>query len=322
MGSKIFGIPGIEPGTVSHTERLVSALGSFLVILLVFYTSQLYLGPTGTLLIVPSMGASAVLLFAVPHGALSQPWNVLGGHLVSALVGVSCAILVPHQFAAASLAVGLAVGAMYYLRCIHPPGGATALAAVIGGEATHALGYQFILTPVLLNVLTMLAVALLFNYPFHWRRYPAWLADRQRPAPAPEEPQDRHAIEHADLVSALSQIDSFIDVSEHDLLRIYELASSKVAQRQLQPAQIILGHYYSNGAFGSDWCIRQVVDESASPAPEKDMIIFKVVAGAGCRETGTLTRTAFASWARHELLRVGEDWKHVSAGESGAPGNS
>jgi CBS-domain-containing membrane protein len=321
MQSRIPGILGLEPSAVSHTERLVSTVGGFLVILLVFYTSRLYLGTAGTLLIVPSMGASAVLLFAVPHGALSQPWNVMGGHLVSAAIGVSCAILVPHQIAAASLAVGLAVGAMYYLRCIHPPGGATALAAVIGGEATRALGYQFILTPVLVNVLTMLVVAVLFNYPFHWRRYPAWLADRQQPAVAPRKVQGKHAIEHADLVSALSQIDSFIDVSEHDLLRIYELATSKATQRQLQPAQIIRGHYYSNGAFGTDWCVRQVVDASASPDPEKDMIIYKVVAGAGTRTTGTLTRTAFAGWARHELVLEDGNWKRVPAAEPGPAGN-
>lgn len=319
MHSSISGILGIEPSTVSHTERLVSALGSLLVILMVFYTSRLYLGPTATLLIVPSMGASAVLLFAVPHGALSQPWNVLGGHLVAAVIGVSCAMLVPHQISAAALAVGLAVGAMHYLRCIHPPGGATALAAVIGGEATLALGYQFVFTPILINVLTMLVVAVLFNYPFHWRRYPAWLANRERPAT--EQAPEQQAIEHADLVSALSQIDSFIDVSEHDLLRIYELATNRAEQRQLQPEQIILGHYYSNGAFGTEWSIRQVVDESASPDPEKDMIIFKVVAGAGRRNTGTLRRSEFARWARHELLRDDENWKRVPDDTDTSAGN-
>jgi len=306
-------LPGIEPSTVSHTERLVSALGGFVVILLVFHTSMLYLGAAGSLLIVPSMGASAVLLFAVPHGALSQPWNVFGGHLLSAAIGVSCAILVPHQILAASLAVGLAVGAMHYLRCIHPPGGATALAAVIGGEATRTLGYQFLVTPVLINVLTMLAVAVLFNNLFHWRRYPTWLANRQQSAAAPLPLPAKPGIEHADLVSALSQIDSFIDVSEQDLLRIYELATSKVARRQLQPAHITLGHYYSNGAFGGEWSVRQVVDESASSDPEKDMIIFKVVAGAGLRKSGTLTRTAFAGWARYEVVRDDENWKRVPA---------
>ena len=73
---------------------------------------------------------------------------------------------------AAALAVALAIGAMHYLNCIHPPGGATALSAVIGGDAIHQLGFQYVLTPVLLNVIIVLIVAILFNYPFHWRRYP------------------------------------------------------------------------------------------------------------------------------------------------------
>ena len=83
--------------------------------------------------IVPSMGASAVLLFAVPHSALGQLWNVIGGHLISAAIGVACYQWLPSNGIAAGASVGLAIGAMYYTRCIHPPGGATALAAVIGG---------------------------------------------------------------------------------------------------------------------------------------------------------------------------------------------
>jgi CBS-domain-containing membrane protein len=61
---------------------------------------------------------------------------------------------------------------MHYLNCLHPPGGATALSAVIGGQAVHQLGYQYLLTPVLLNVVTLLLIAIVFNYPFRWRRYP------------------------------------------------------------------------------------------------------------------------------------------------------
>jgi CBS-domain-containing membrane protein len=118
------------------------------------------------------MGASAVLLFAVPHGALSQPWPVLGGHVISALIGVSCAKFIPLPLLAAAFSVALAIGAMHYLNCIHPPGGATALSAVIGGDAIHQLGFQYVLTPVLLNTIIVLIVAILFNYPFHWRRYP------------------------------------------------------------------------------------------------------------------------------------------------------
>jgi len=221
MLTRIFNTLGIEAGITSHTERVVSAFGGFVAILLIFHISRHFLGPDELLLIVPSMGASAVLLFAVPHGALSQPWNLLGGHVISATIGVSCALLVPEPFIAASLAVGAAIGAMYYLRCIHPPGGATALTAVIGGEATRALGYQFVLTPVLLNALVMVTVAVMFNYFFRWRRYPALLADRaEKPAAASGSSTGTAAIRHDDLVVALSEIDSFIDVSEHDLLRI------------------------------------------------------------------------------------------------------
>ena len=92
--------------------------------------------------IVPSMGASAVLLFAVPHSALGQLWNVIGGHLISDAIGAACYQWLPSNGIAAGASVGLAIGAMYYTRCIHPPGGATALAAVIGGQNIHALGYR------------------------------------------------------------------------------------------------------------------------------------------------------------------------------------
>jgi len=301
----------------SHTERVVSALGGFIVILLIFHISRYFLGPKELILIVPSMGASAVLLFAVPHGALSQPWNVFGGHLVSAFIGVSCALLIPAPFVAASLAVGLAIGAMYYLRCIHPPGGATALTAVIGGEATRALGYQFVVTPVLLNVLVMIGVGIAFNIFFVWRRYPAWLADWGKEAPAAGGQAAAGTIRHEDLVLALSEIDSFIDVSEHDLLRIYEIATGRSRQRHLKPEQIILGSYYSNAAFGDEWTIRQIVDESPHPSPEHDMVIYKGIAGPGKRTSGVLSRTEFSTWAQYEVYLDGQNWKRVSGPDTG-----
>jgi CBS domain-containing membrane protein len=302
---------GIEPSQVSHTERLVSTLGGTLVIACIFIITRATLGPTGTLLIVPSMGASAVLLFAVPHGALSQPWNVFGGHIISAVIGVSCALVIPGEIVAGSLAVGLSVGAMHYSRCIHPPGGATALAAVIGGEATHALGYQFVFTPIMINVLVMLAVAVAFNYLFPWRRYPAWLANRATPPESETSRVSERAIEHGDLVAALSQIDSIIDVSEQDLLRIYLLATGQAEQRQLHPGQIVLGHYYSNDEDRNDWSVRQIVDESPNPDTEKDMVVYKVVAGAGLRTSGMETRADFARWAKHELTRENENWRRI-----------
>ena len=218
---------GIEFTPVSHTERLVSALGGFLAILLILVVSNWFIDGVGAALVVASMGASAVLLFAAPHGALAQPWNVLGGHLVSAVIGVACARYIPGMALAAAASVGLAIGAMHYLRCIHPPGGATALTAVVGGTGIQALGFQYILTPVLINVAVILTVAVLFNALFHWRRYPASLSGK---APLPAVTVEHYEpIAHADLVYALSQIDSFIDVTEDDLLRIYKLATRRTA---------------------------------------------------------------------------------------------
>ena len=311
---------GIDAGNVSHTERLVSTAGGALVIFCIFIITRASLGPGGALLIIPSMGASAVLLFAVPHGALSQPWNVFGGHILSALVGVTCAIVIPGEIVAASLAVGLAIGAMHYLRCIHPPGGATALAAVIGGDATHALGYQFVITPVLLNVLVMLAVAVTFNYLFPWRRYPEWLVAKP-PAEAEETRADsQRTIEHADLVYALSQMDTIIPVTEHDLLQIYELATGQARQRQLQPEQVQPGRYYSNGMVGADWCIRQIVDTSPNEDPDRDRVVYKVIAGAEPRSSAMLTRAEFARWASYEVNRDGDNWEPVDDNTGRPPG--
>ena len=302
---------GIELSPVSHSERMLSALGGFVGIYAILQISTAFVSPFAAALIVASMGATAVLVFAVPHGPLSQPWAVIGGHVVSAIIGVSCAKLVPDTLLAAALAVGLAIGAMHYLRCIHPPGGASALASVVGGESVHALGYQFVITPVLLNVLVIVTVAVLFNYPFAWRRYPAGLK-KKKTLPDQQQPQQRAAISHEDLVYALHEVDSFIDVSEQDLLAIYETATHRSLAQQLASAELILGHYYSNGRYGSEWSVRQIVDESPADNPASDMLIYKVLAGDGRRSSGVATRDEFARWAKHEVYRDDENWHRVS----------
>ncbi len=216
---------GEDPHPASHVEKLLSALGAFLGILGVLIISQGALGGQGTALVVTSMGASAVLLFAAPHSPLSQPWPVFGGHMLSSAIGITCVLLFRDTLTAAAVAVAVSIAVMYYLRCLHPPGGAAALAVVMGGQAVHSLGYAYLVTPLLLNVLTLLSVAMVFNAPFIHRRYPLWLA-KLGPTRNATEAGEKYMISHSDLVYALSQIDSFIDVTEEDLLRIYNLATN------------------------------------------------------------------------------------------------
>lgn len=231
------GLRSHDAHPASHAEKIISTVGGFVGILLVLIVSGQVLDFHGVALVVASMGASAVLLFATPHSPLSQPWALLGGHLISAFIGVSCAKLLGNPFYAGAVAVALSIGAMHYLRCLHPPGGATALVAVLGGEPVRALGYGFLLTPVLANVLIILVVAIAANYPFRWRRYPEWLSARADEAVVvPQVNPEKCMIAHSDLVYALSEMDSFIDVTEEDLLQIYHLAV-----RHVDPARQQIG---------------------------------------------------------------------------------
>jgi len=315
MRDKIFKYLGVELYHVSHTEKLVSALGAFLGILLIFYTSNYFISGTASHLIVASMGASAVLLFAVPHGRLSQPWSLIGGHLISALIGVSCAMLIPDTFIAASVAVGLSVGAMYYLHCIHPPGGATALSAVVGGAEIQQMGYQFLLTPVLINVLVILCVAVFFNYFLKWRRYPTSQAIKPTAISSGSDDLSSEytygSITHEDFVYALSEFESYIDISENDLLSIYELVTKRHSRTAINYQELVPGHFYSNGAHGDLWSVRAIVDWTEANKSGEEELIYKTVAGANRRSTGVMTKNEFSRWAKHEVVRDEGNWHRV-----------
>lgn len=212
---------GIELSPVSKTEKLVSLLGGLVAIsILVFTVTRVCHLPLSSGLIA-SMGASAVLLFAVPHGQLSQPWPVLAGHTISAFIGVTCARWMTWPELAAGCAVGFSIGVMYHFKCIHPPGGATALVAALGGNGVQAMGYHFVLFPVLANALGMVALAFLFNYSFKWRRYPAALAHTQSSVSAAEE-LVRDLPSHDEIVAAMQNLDSFVDITEDDLVHLIQ----------------------------------------------------------------------------------------------------
>jgi len=217
---------GIELIEIGGVERVVSALGSGLAITLLVGIIHWQIPGGEGWAVAASMGASAVLLFAVPHSALAQPWPVLAGHTLAAIIGVACARWLPERMLAAGLAVGLTVVVMQLLKCLHPPGGGTALAAVLGGETIRNLGFGYVLLPVLANALLMVGLAFVCNFAFRWRRYPAILSrlpgvdGRRMIAPA-QQPT------HDEVVVAIRSLDSFVDISEEDLLVLVETLRRK-----------------------------------------------------------------------------------------------
>jgi len=311
---------GVDWSYSSHTERLVSGAGAFFGILLVFYISQRTLDTPAAGLLIASMGASAVLLFAIPHGALSQPWNLVVGHIVSAVIGVTAARFISPTLLAAAVAVGLAVLAQYYLRSLHPPGGATALTAVIGGQQVSDLGYQFVLTPVAINAIAIMLVAIVFNFIFSWRRYPvAWSTRPEKQGQQKVKVEDpRYPIKHEDLVYALSELDSFLDVTEDDLLHIYQLATHRSITPGISPDELKTGHYYSNEHQGAGWEVRQIVDwqqqngdsGSGEDSPS-EMLIYKSIDRHGVRGSGVSTRIQFAHWAKTEVIFKNNEWVSI-----------
>jgi CBS domain-containing membrane protein len=207
---------GFELIEVSLKERLVAASGGALSLYLLIQIACCCLPGPQAAALVASMGASAVLLFAAPHGPLSQPWPVLAGHVLSALIGVACYRHLAEPAVAAAAAVGLAILVMELLKCIHPPGGATALTAVLGGDAIHELGYRFALAPVLANATVMVVLAVVINFIFPWRRYPTILSrPAVRAAPRAFDPPS-----HEEVLAAVRDLDSFVDISEEDLIRL------------------------------------------------------------------------------------------------------
>jgi len=298
---------GIEQSSVSRLEQAVSGIGGLLGIVAILIVSGPLLHEPAGAVVVASMGASAVLLFAVPHGPLSQPWAVLGGHQISAFIGVSCAMLIPDTMLAAGIAVGLSIAAMHLLRCIHPPGGATALAAVVGGTEVQGLGYQYMVTPVLLNVAIILLVAFLFNFPFRWRRYPVALSriDVDR-----EEATGDELLDHDHLMRALGKLDTFMDISEQDLLKIYRLAGGG-DEVKLTAENIQSGSCYSNGAYGAEWQVREVL-EIVTAGDNRQIVSYRVLAGHSRKTTGKCGLMEFARWAHYRVLRNENSWQRVT----------
>ncbi|HDR9000725.1 TPA: HPP family protein [Burkholderia vietnamiensis] len=233
-----------HPMTLGWRERMRSCTGALVGIATVGVTMRLLPGVPGLVpLLVAPMGASAVLLFAVPASPLAQPWSIVGGNLVAATVGVACAQWITDPITAAAVAVALAIGGMFALRCVHPPSGAVALTAVLGGPAIHALGFGFVVVPIALQSAILLSAALVYHA-LTGHRYPHGGvrpdAQSQAGGAAP-----RGGFTRADLDAVLKRRGEWLDVDPDDLetlLRETEMQAYTRTFGELRCADLMTKH--------------------------------------------------------------------------------
>jgi len=174
------------------------------------------------------MGASSVLLFAVPNSPLAQPWNVVVGNTLAGLIGVACTQFLPDLTSAFSVAVGLAIFMMMTTDSLHPPSGAVAITAVLGGEAVHRLGFHFVLYPVLLNSILLLVFAVVFNR-LIGRHYPLTAHVNERSKDPT--PTQKVSIQPKDIEYALEHHTELLDISQYDLEKIILEAQEHANER-------------------------------------------------------------------------------------------
>ncbi|WP_175795826.1 HPP family protein [Burkholderia anthina] len=206
-----------HPMTLGWRERMRSCAGALVGIATVGVTMRLLPGVPGLVpLLVAPMGASAVLLFAVPASPLAQPWSIVGGNLVAATVGVACAQWIADPITAAAVAIAFAIGGMFALRCVHPPSGAVALTAVLGGPAIHSLGFGFVVEPIALQSAILLSAALLYHA-LTGHRYPhGGVRPDAKPQAGTIAPA-RGSFTRGDLDAVLKRRGEWLDVDPDDL---------------------------------------------------------------------------------------------------------
>ena len=185
--------------------------------------------------LVAPLGASAVLLFAVPASPLAQPWPIIGGNVLSAIVGVTAAQSIPSTAIAAAVAVGGAILLMSLLRCLHPPGGAAALTAVIGGKSIAGLGFLFPLIPMGLNSVLLVLTGLVVHR-FSAHSYPHRAIPAVRGLSVGNRPFD---VQTTDIDLALADLGETFDIGREDLKVLFERVEYHGRRRRARTEQRI-----------------------------------------------------------------------------------
>ncbi|MDL2403428.1 HPP family protein [Rhizobium mayense] len=246
-------------------ERLISCVGALIAIGLTGAISGYFFGhgPYFPLIVAP-MGASAVLLFAVPASPLAQPWSIIGGNTISAMMGIIAAYLIHDPAIAIGVGVALAIGAMSFTRSLHPPGGAAALTAVLGGPAVAKWGFLFPFVPVALNSCLLVGLGLAFHK----------LSKRNYPHVAPKLPENTHQtrdlpsatrvrFREEDVDAALAAMDETFDIDRADLSRLVQEVEQQAILRS------------NSGIICADIMSRDViaVQETAEPEEARRLLL-------------------------------------------------
>lgn len=215
-------------------EMLSASLGAFFsILLLMSVISRLQLSMEMELLVLASMGASTFLLFVLPHSPMAQPWPLMAGHLIAAVVGINCDYWITDPIIATATAVGLSVFLMHLLHALHPPAAATAMIAVIGLPEHTTIAWQFVYIIVIINAGGLLFLSLLINNLLPGRHYPQRESHHKHHQQFINSADEKLLLNEADFHWALSQIDTVIDVTETDLVDLYEFAVEHAEQRNI-----------------------------------------------------------------------------------------
>lgn len=291
------------PVLVDSRERWRAAIGAGIGILLTAVLSRWLGGPASAWIVAP-MGASAVLVFCVPASPLAQPWSVVGGNVLSALAGIACGLWIPDRALAGATAVALAIGLMFALRCLHPPGGAMALLAALG--PSHS--FELALFPVLVNALLLSLAGMGYNS-LTGRRYPHPPAT-PRPATAKAEPGLRFS--SADLDEALAHYNQVLDVPRDDLEALLQDAEMASYRRNLgetrcreimtpDPLYVVFGTPLQEA-----WTLMQKHDIKALPVTDRVRRIVGIITRADfIRHAGLETHLGLGRRLR-DLLRTSQ----------------
>ena len=275
----------VDPVSFSLKAKLLSLIACFCSIFFIALITKIISPWPSYPMIVASMGASAIILFFIPGSPLAQPWPIIGGQMVSAIVGVYCALNITEPSTAAASAVGGSILMMLLMRCLHPPAAATSLTPIMAGTSITSLGYSFVLVPVAINVVIMLILAIVINRWVMGVNYPSPLPVKKKLNQKSAVAASIHQVgfSEQDLALALSNSDVFIDMTHAELSQLLTQVEKQAFKRlkgQIVCADLMIKEVITV-EYGTDveeaWQIMQQHNLKAIPVIDKANRVIGIV---------------------------------------------